>query len=339
MSNGQLAQIKTTIRHSILAMPEVSSISYDEAMKTIIITVDNENVRSEVMSKLPSALGGYSVDFQVMKKPQLLVDRETEFRPIPGGVSIGHQDVTAGTNAILVYNRQGQPRLLSNSHVFTPILQTGMFGRVGDPISQPGMLDSDGILMKCAELQRWTEPVNGVMYVDAAIAVPVVDIYDYVMGDTQPWSVVEAVKAEIGMNVKKAGRTTGVTHGKIIGTMVDTKATDANGYMLWQMLDQIRLEMEIAGGDSGSLLVTEDNKAVGLIWGGGGGQAMAAPIGYVMKIFDVGFSYPLQEPPEVPETELIAEAGMGLPWFLLLLSAAGLGALGLIYVVKGEFKF
>jgi len=326
MASDQLRTIKSTVRNYILAMPEVSSISYDDERQVIIITIDSESNRSKVVSRLPSNLGGYNVEFEIMKKPMLMFDRLTEYRPIPGGTSISHEDSTAGTYAIAVYDRTGKRKILSNLHVLTPYLSIGNYGSIGDAISQPGMYDSHGVLMECGKLSDRVLPVGGQLYVDAALGSPTVQTEDFILGDDENvWDVREAVKAKKGLAVKKSGRTTEVTHGEIVSTMVDTKASGWNGEMLWQMLDQVRTDVPIAPGDSGSLLVTEDNKAVGLVWGGSEDGAIASPIGYVMDAFGIGFSYPIQDPPEVPAEILEGEAPPEIERVVL-------GALGLVGV-------
>src|SRR3989449_7150169 len=66
----------------------------------------------------------------------LFRSRTRRIRPAPGGVSIGHIQITAGTLGILA-RRNGRPVILSNNHV----LANQNAGRVGDPILQPGPAD------------------------------------------------------------------------------------------------------------------------------------------------------------------------------------------------------
>ena len=61
---------------------------------------------------------------------------------VPGGVSIGHQAITAGTYGMRVRDRQtGEILLLSNNHV----LANANAAAVGDPILQPGHIDGGRI--------------------------------------------------------------------------------------------------------------------------------------------------------------------------------------------------
>ena len=77
------------------------------------------------------------------------------WRPtIPGGVTIGHPLVTAGTLGVLVKDRStGQPLILSNNHV----LANTNNAMIGDPILQPAVTDrgmNPGDIV--ARLERFT---------------------------------------------------------------------------------------------------------------------------------------------------------------------------------------
>ncbi|MDD3494015.1 MAG: hypothetical protein PHI12_11170 [Dehalococcoidales bacterium] len=327
MTDTKLETIKNIIHDRVLSIPDVSSVYYDEEEQVVIITVDSEDDEPRIRAMLPANLGGYRLEFKVMKTP-VLFSRTMEYRPLVGGVSIGHHLTSAGTNAVLCYDRKtGAPLVLSNVHVLTPILSTGSFGARGDPISQPGVLDTDGVVRKAGELLRWVQPVNGQMYADAAIANPVVEVSDLILADDDDyWQVKGVAKAERGMKVKKSGRTTGTTFGEIVATDMDTKAADWQGNTIWQLLNQIRVDISIEGGDSGSLLLTDDNKAVGLIWGGNQNLGIASPIGYVMSALDIGITSQEEQPPEeIPEQPPVEQnwylwgaiGGLGVAAFLI----------------------
>ena len=94
------------------------------------------------------------------------------YRPVPFGVSIAHQDVTAGTVGCLVTdNTDGSTVVLSNNHV----LANSNLAEIGDPIVQPGPADQ-GIVGPdtVAHLKRYVEiKIGTINYADAAIATPV----------------------------------------------------------------------------------------------------------------------------------------------------------------------
>ena len=63
-------------------------------------------------------------------------DRTARYRPAPGGVSIGHFEITAGTLGCLV-KRDGETFILSNNHVLANVNEASK----GDAILQPGAHD------------------------------------------------------------------------------------------------------------------------------------------------------------------------------------------------------
>jgi len=90
---------------------------------------------------VPPELDGAQTDvleIGVMRAQQASTPR-SRWRPVmPGGISLGHYQVTAGTLGGLVYDRTtGEPLILSNNHV----LANSNDARPGDAIVQPGVTD------------------------------------------------------------------------------------------------------------------------------------------------------------------------------------------------------
>jgi hypothetical protein len=85
---------------------------------------------------VPAAVAGIPTDVVqtgVIRALQVPTDR---FRPAPGGVSVGHVAITAGTLGCWV-TKNGQKVILSNNHV----LANSNDAEIGDPILQPGPFD------------------------------------------------------------------------------------------------------------------------------------------------------------------------------------------------------
>ena len=101
-----------------------------------------------------------------------MVDRKTKRRPCPGGVSVGHYQITAGTLGCWV-KKNDQWMLLSNNHVLANVNQA----KIGDPIYQPGVYDGGtaddelGKLYEFVPIDVWKEaltilsPVSGDVWV------------------------------------------------------------------------------------------------------------------------------------------------------------------------------
>ncbi len=209
-------------------------------------------------------------------------------RPAKGGYSISHPEVSAGTLGTCVYDilpegtvtppqpGVGIPNryyLLSNNHV----IANSNAASIGDPILQPGTADGGtDPADRIANLSRFipirlSPPVpleehNNL--VDAAIAEGPFDLLNreiYWSGYVRGWRRKEDVT--VGTVVQKTGRTTRYTTGRI--TVIDA-SVDVNygGGTVARFVDQIITTNMSAGGDSGSLVTTLDNVAVGLLFAG-----------------------------------------------------------------------
>ena len=209
-------------------------------------------------------------------------------RPAEGGYSVGHVKITAGTIATCVYDILpggkvsppvhgiGVPSryyILSNNHV----LANSNNAALGDPILQPGPYDG-GVdpADRIARLSRFI-PITfepGVPrarhrnLVDAAVAEGEFHDLDreiYWAGYARGWRRKADVK--VGTIVQKTGRTTNYTTGRItaINATVDV---GYGGGRVARFNDQIITTNMSAGGDSGSLVTTVDDVAVGLLFAG-----------------------------------------------------------------------
>lgn len=200
-------------------------------------------------------------------------------RPCPGGYSIGHIDITAGTLGCLVKDKLNPdaPVILSNNHVLANSNQA----IPGDPILQPGPYDggtdpNDRI----ATLARFKEISfeSGVgNYVDAAIATP--DNPDDVLheikdvGTDVPTETWDVTVDDLGNSVHKTGRTTEHTSGYIdavhatvrVKYSLAEKATFVDQMMITQSLAEEDIS---AGGDSGSAVLDQQNRLLGLLFAG-----------------------------------------------------------------------
>jgi hypothetical protein len=206
--------------------------------------------------------------------------RNHRVRPIKGGSSVGHRNVTAGTIGACVYDflpdGVGIPNkyyVLSNNH----ILANSNAANIGDSILQPARADG-GLIPRdrIGRLSRFIpiqfapsvalETQNNL--VDAALAAVPFRLLDggiRWVGEVQGWRGRSAVA--VGTTVKKVGRTTGLTTGRI--TVVNaTVDVNYRGGRVARFKDQILTTKMSAGGDSGSLILTLDNVAVGLLFAG-----------------------------------------------------------------------
>ncbi len=201
------------------------------------------------------------------------VDR---WRPAPGGVSLAHADVSAGTLGCVV-RRDSEPFILSNSHI---LAESGR-ATTGDPILQPapegGGREPRDVIAQLSDFVplRWQLQGLGRLLrplfprrnlVDCALARPVGD--HELRGDLLRIGPVEGVMAaSIGLGVRKSGRTTGMTRGRV--THLDATVMIRYGDRREALFtDQILTTGMSKGGDSGALVVDRTRMAVGLLFAG-----------------------------------------------------------------------
>ncbi len=270
---------------------------------------------------VPSEVGGIPTDVVQVGHIKALTSPTERWRPALGGVSIGHYLVTAGTLGSVVRDASSGERLiLSNNHV----LANNNQAQIGDAILQPGRADGGqlnadtiGTLLRfepirfnetqatCdlalafAQLGNMAARVMGSKHrvkafysdpeasnlVDAALARPADDreVVDEIL---ELGPVNGALPAELGMNVRKSGRTTGLTSGRIVVLNVTVDVDYGNGNARFE--DQIVSTPMSQPGDSGSLLVAgEALKAVGLLFAGSDQATLYNPIAHVQSALGI----------------------------------------------------
>jgi len=224
-------------------------------------------------------------------------------RPVAIGISTGNANhPSAGTIACRVKDAQGNLYALSNTHVYAPYPDYLTNQRAIDhEVSQPGVFDIPDYQYNSnyylGTLFAYV-PINGSIFgsntIDAAIA------KTHLLGKSTPSGGYgtpkkRTTRARLGMPAKKFGRTTGLTEGTITGInatiSINYDPYSLYGWYAW-FVKQIIVESSnpfILPGDSGSLLVSNRNNPVGLLFAGDGtGQmAIANQIESVLMAFDV----------------------------------------------------
>jgi hypothetical protein len=283
----------------------------------LVCSVDKKKPLSEIRKQdlIPSAVKGIPTD--VVEVGIIKAFHTERYRPAPGGVSIGHVDITCGTLGCLV-EKNGEQYILSNNHV----LALSNDADIGDDVLQPGSHDggtnpsdciaklSDFVKLNftggssdCKISKVFTAVVNSVLsvigsktniqsvkqtetnLVDAAIAKPLKD--EYVTDEIKGLGKIIGIKpAALGMKIKKSGRTTGLTTGEIIQMNVTTNVQYGDGKTA-TFTDQFMAGPMSAGGDSGSAILSEDNHLVGLLYAGSEQVTLCNKIENVFKLLHI----------------------------------------------------
>jgi hypothetical protein len=271
---------------------------------------------------VPKKIDNVKTDVVQVGELRALQSPTGRFRPAPGGVSIGHYQITAGTLGVVVRDRStGERLILSNNHV----LANSNDAQIGDPILQPGpydggRVDTDTIahLYRFVNIQYNTQPGTcsfASMYadignaiaklvgsshrvetiqvntqaanrVDAALAKPVSDgdVLDEILNIG---TVSGTVTPSLGMAVRKMGRTTSLATGTI--NIIDATVTVTYGAGKSATYDgQLVAGPMSQGGDSGSLVVAAAQpQAVGLLFAGSEQSTIFCPIQDVLDALDI----------------------------------------------------
>ncbi len=275
----------------------------------IICSVDSKKSPDKLRpnDRIPSQINGIPTDVIPTGPISVFQDRTDRFRPAPGGVSIGHYQITAGTLGCLVH-KDDERYILSNNHV----LANSNDASIGDPVLQPGQHDGGrqpgdviatlndfvpirfenngnggngeapcpvagfaaAILNVFAALtgrktrlrQYRVTSDNNNNKVDCAIAKP--DNPGDVANDIlELGTISDIADGQLGMEIKKSGRTTGLTTGTIDQIDVTVRVNfGANKVAVFE--DQLMAGAMSQGGDSGSVVLDQDNNLVGLLFAG-----------------------------------------------------------------------
>ncbi|GBF32823.1 hypothetical protein DCCM_1019 [Desulfocucumis palustris] len=283
-------------------------VGMERSKKPALIVFVEKKEDAEALPKdhlIPADVEGAVTDVIEIGPVRLLDIRTEKARPAKPGMSIGHYKITAGTFGAVVRDlKTGEKLILSNNHILANATN-GSDGRsqIGDAIYQPGVFDggkeSDRIatLYKFIPLQRQSGeskcPVaagiagvgnalirlvrpnyrmklvkfyNTPNIIDAALARPVDP--GLVEDDILEIGRVEGLKTvTIEDRVNKSGRSSGLSSGEVTALGV-TLQVQLNDEEFGLFSDQVVCDMRSQGGDSGSLVLDDSRRAVGLLFAG-----------------------------------------------------------------------
>jgi hypothetical protein len=277
-----ILEVKKTVENIILNWDNRISglgVSQDKQKLVIYTAADKHGCP---FINFPNRLAGYPVEIVCLNPlvpgiddmPESNTRSKLRYRPICGGISAAHRDVSAGTlGAIMEDASTGEPLLLSNNHVFANCsTEDKPNAQVGDPIYQPGRADGGDYNQDIvATLVRWIPySTTGDNLVDAAVAKPKPGILtsEVILGQNEEFiSPGEMTPITTKTHVKKYGRTSGFTNGDIIDWDFATTMTYPGGAKV-KYVDQLLAKLDTYSGDSGSILLDNNDNIVGMVYGG-----------------------------------------------------------------------
>lgn len=314
MKLDEVRRILPQVKQELFSKPNVVAVGIGHKLVqgkstetlSIICSVDIKKSKASLSSAemVPAEIQGIPTDVHPTGVIRALQDPTGRFRPAPGGVSIGHVNITAGTLGCIV-KKNNTLFILSNNHV----LANSNDAQVGDPILQPGPFDggsnpadhianlsdfvpiefaggnggSDpcgiagaiagflnalaaGVGSKTRLYQRRIQTQQADNLVDCAIAQPINanDISTEILNIGQVAGVAEAT---LNTPLKKMGRTTGFTTDSVQQIDVTAQVNYGNNKIA-TFVDQILAGPMSQGGDSGSAVLNDQNQIVGLLFAG-----------------------------------------------------------------------
>lgn len=221
------------------------------------------------------------------------------YRPVKAGVSGGSFEYYRSNQLGYIYDggtigcvveKNGNRYFLSNNHVFAHSNRR----KIGDGIVQPALIDVGGVqnpdnivaTLSAFKRIKW-RPLKNSNVIDAAIAeiLPGIDFSSQMICGYTPDA--NPATASLGMEVKKCGRTTGLTYGVVTGINVTILVNYMpDGYARFD--HQIQFSRMSESGDSGSLVVSASgNHPVALHFAGSSDTSFGNPIQEVLNYFGV----------------------------------------------------
>jgi len=293
-TTAKISKILKQSETTLLKKPHVVGVGIGEKIKdgkrtgrTCLKVYVEKKVAKDKLSKndlVPPEIAEVETDVVEVGKIRPLASNRQRSRPARGGASIGHYKITAGTLGCLVKdNKTGKILILSNNHV----LANSNEAKKGDPILQPGAADGgthprDTI----AKLERWVEIGFGkkANTADAAVARPLND--KDVSSEISSIGIPKGtVKGNVGLVIQKTGRTTDHTLGEIQDIHATVRVEYDGKTALFR--NQILASAMSQGGDSGSLVLDQKRRAVGLLFAGSDRVTICNPIGDVFRQLNV----------------------------------------------------
>jgi len=258
----------------------------DTGREAIVVYVTKKERLSALTKKdiIPVRIEGIESDVQETPEIRALA-RTDRYRPMPGGVSGGHPNVSAGTISPLTINEIKY--IFSCAHVISDCNR----GKLGDQTWQPGRAhggepnDTIGHLLKYVPIRFEEDGIQcpvvraiinifdaitgrqvDINKVDCAISLPIdpADILDKILDIGVPSGFAEA---QVNEAIKKSGATSELNNGIVVYINGLSRVSYGDdGFALFG--DQIVTTAIAEPGDSGSLVFNTRNEIVGAAFAG-----------------------------------------------------------------------
>jgi len=145
---------RNVVGHSLKLQPRIrkGQIIPEEKCFRVYVSKKLPVEQLSIEDIIPQSIDGIPIDVvEIGELKALSVDKTKKFRPVIFGISIGHIQITAGTNGFLFVDKDGNKYFASNAHVFTPDPSKSPDQITVKDILQPGPYDGGTIDDKVAD--------------------------------------------------------------------------------------------------------------------------------------------------------------------------------------------
>lgn len=271
----------------------------DTSKEAILVFVTEKEPLHKLNAKdiIPKSISGKPTDVVGKTGSFNAFTHTRKTRPVAGGNSTGHLWITAGTLGGWFKDSSDEIVGLSNNHV----LAADNRGKKYDPKTgrghwtiQPGKYDNGKWRQnRIGQLKDYVPLQKNNNYQDSAICrlddEDIADLQIAEVGYINDFNL----KPKVNQRIKKVGRTTGKTTGKIIAVNATVRVYYDNGVREFE--DQIIADNLSRGGDSGSLLLDESNNVLGLLFAGSTSMTVYNKICYIKDRYELSIIKPIEE--------------------------------------------
>ena len=199
-----------------------------------------------------------------------------KLRPLESGCAIGINNFggTLGCIVTKIIDEEKHYYILSNNHVIADLNNASIGSKIIQPnFENRGNEENDGVAylsnfipLKFMDLEETDDENQPINYADCAIA----EIFDESLVSNMIFAerrITGVSSPVLDLSIKKVGYVTGLTRGKIttIGTTIESPFSDGHVALF---KNQILANLKSDHGDSGSVILNDDNEVLGLLFSG-----------------------------------------------------------------------
>jgi len=282
----------------LINLPGVVGVTANPTHRIILLVKSPEYIDAT-----PNVIDGIPVEKVVVGDMRALASPASRgrVRPLVGGISISPPELIAGTLGVITDDEV----MLTNAHVAAVNYRLRKFYPKNTKIYQPGWLDGGRDNDVVGELLLYTKiDTKEKCEVDGATCSILPGIQYKKMeimgiGEVDGWEI-----PKVGQEVRKVGRTTGLVSSIVMAVDATVKIGGYPwGYTVFR--DCIITVPAIgAPGDSGSVLVSQENHLAGLLFGGSDSATAACRMDHVISELGIslGRRYRSTEPNVLAES-------------------------------------